>query len=278
LENLPTSASLFSLSDWYLATLVTNFYWRFLRMKFTIKTVTALFCLLLVTTPALAGDVNLSVAASLKEVINELSDGFAKTHPGVKFVKNYGASGQLAKQIENGAPSDIFISANLEWMDYLKNKHLADNASIGTFTYNTLVFAGAPGKASSLHDLLKLDRIAIGSPKSVPAGEYAMEAFKRAGLEKQLEKKLIMAKDVRECLMYSERGEVDGAFVYRTDALQAKQAKILFTVPQELYPRVIYPLSLTVSGAKSKDAVTFFSYLHGNEAKAVLAKYGFASR
>ena len=247
-------------------------------MKFAIKTVTALFCLFLVTTPALAEDVNLSVAASLKEVINELSDGYAKTHPGVKFVKNYGASGQLAKQIENGAPADIFISANLEWMDYLKNKHLADNASIGTFTHNTLVFAGAPGKAASMHDLLKLDRIAIGSPKSVPAGEYAMEAFKKAGLDKQLEKKLVMAKDVRECLMYSERGEVDGAFVYRTDALQAKLAKILFTVPQELYQRVVYPLSLTVSGAKSKDALSFFSYLHGSEAKAVLAKYGFASR
>lgn len=247
-------------------------------MKFALKTVTALFCFFMATNPALAGDLNLSVAASLKEVINELSDGFAKTHPGVKFVKNYGASGQLAKQIENGAPADIFISANLEWMDYLKSKHLADNASIGTFTYNTLVFAGSPGKASSMQDLLKLDRIAIGSPKSVPAGEYAMEALKRAGLDKQLEKKLVMAKDVRECLMYSERGEVDGAFVYRTDALQAKQAKILFTVPQGLYPRVIYPMSMTVSGAKNKEAVSFFSYLHGNEAKAVLAKYGFASR
>ena len=162
----------------------------------------------------------------------------------MKFVKNYGASGALAKQIENGAPADIFISANLEWMDYLKNKKLADAASIGTFAYNTLVFAGAAGKASSMQDLLKLERIAIGSPKSVPAGEYAMEAFKKAGLDKQLGKKLVMAKDVRECLMYAERGEVDGAFVYKTDALQAKQAKILFTVPQELYPRVTYPMAL----------------------------------
>ena len=247
-------------------------------MKFAIKTVAALFCLLLVTTPALAGDVNLFVAASLKDVVNELSNGFAKTHPGVKFVKNYGASGQLAKQIENGAPSDLFISANLEWMEYLKGKQLADNASIGTFTYNTLVFAGAPGKASSLRDLLKLDRIAIGSPRSVPAGEYAMEAFKRAGLDKQLEKKLVMAKDVRECLMYAERGEVDGAFVYRTDALQAKQAKILFTVPQDLYPRVVYPLALTAAGAKNKDAAAFLRYLHGSVAKSVLAKYGFAAR
>jgi molybdate transport system substrate-binding protein len=230
------------------------------------------------TIPALAGEIHISAAASLKEVVNELSDNFAKKNPGVKFVKNFGASGALVKQIENGAPSDLFISANLEWMDYLKKKNLADVSSIGTFTYNTLVFAGAPSKASSMQDLIKLERIAIGSPKSVPAGEYATEAFKKARLDKQLEKRLVMAKDVRECLMYAERGEVDGAFVYRTDALQAKQAKILFTVPQDLYPRVTYPMALTVTGAKNKDVAAFFAYLHGDEAKAVLAKYGFASR
>jgi molybdate transport system substrate-binding protein len=242
------------------------------------KILAAIICILFPATAVFAGDVNLSVAASLKEVINELSDSYAKTHPGVKFIKNYGASGALAKQIESGAPSDIFISANLEWMDYVKSKKLVDPASIGTFTYNTLVFAGAPGKASSMQDLVKLERIAIGSPKSVPAGEYATEAFKKAGIDKQLEKKLVMAKDVRECLMYSERGEVDGAFVYRTDALLAKQAKILFTVPQELYPRVTYPMALTALGAKSNEAVSFFAYLHGDEAKNVLAKFGFAGR
>lgn len=247
-------------------------------MKNVTNHIIALLCILLTATPVLAGDINLSVAASLKEVINELSAGFAKKHAGVKFVRNYGASGALAKQIESGAPSDIFISANMEWMDYLKNKKLVDISSIGTFTYNTLVFAGAPGKASTMQDLIKLDRIAIGSPKSVPAGGYAMEAFKKAGIDKQLEKKLVMAKDVRECLMYVERGEVDGAFVYKTDALLAKQAKILFTVSQELYPRVTYPMSLTAAGAKNKDAAEFFAYLHEDEAKAVLTKYGFETR
>jgi len=238
----------------------------------------SVFLVVLFATTTLAGEVNLSVAASLKEVINELSDSFAKKHPGVKFVKNYGASGALAKQIENGAPADLFMSANQEWMDYLKNRKLVDAAGIGTFTYNTLVFAGTPGKASSMQDLIKLERIAIGSPRSVPAGEYATEAIKKAGIDKQLEKRLVMARDVRECLMYAERGEVDGAFVYKTDALQAKQVKILFTVPQELYPRVTYPMALTVAGAKNKDAASFFAYLHGDEAKSVLAKYGFAGR
>jgi molybdate transport system substrate-binding protein len=244
-------------------------------LKSACKMVTALFCLLLLAAPVYAGDVHLFIAASLKEVINELSDNFAKKNPGVKFIKNYGASGQLAKQIENGAPADVFISANMQWMDYLKNKKLADVASIGAFTYNTLVFAGTPGKASSMRDLIKLKKIAIGSPKSVPAGEYAMEAFKKTGLDKQLEKKLVMARDVRDCLMYAERGEVDGAFVYKTDALLAKQAKILFTVPQELYQRVTYPMALTIAGARNRDATAFFDYLHSNDAKSVLVKYGF---
>jgi molybdate transport system substrate-binding protein len=236
-----------------------------------------LCALALCAAPAQAAELNLSVAASLKEVINELSDSFAKKHPGVRFLKNYGASGQLAKQIESGAPADLFISANLEWMDYLKSKRLVDQPGIGTFTYNTLVFAGLAGKASSMQELLKLERIAIGSPKSVPAGEYAMQAMKKAGLDRQLEKKLVMAKDVRECLMYAERGEVDGGFVYRTDALQSKKARILFTVPQELYPRVVYPMALTLAGAKNREAVEFFAYLHGSDAQAVLARHGFAS-
>jgi len=257
---------------------MTTFGEEKMHMKCVLKIFIYLFCLLILASPVLAADVNLSVAASLKEVINDLSDSFARKHPGVKFLKNYGASGALAKQIDSGAPSDIFITANLEWMDYLKNRKLIDSASIGTFTYNTLVFAGTPGKAASMQDLTKLEKIAIGSPRSVPAGEYAMEAFKKAGLDKQLEKKLVYAKDVRECLLYAERGEVDGAFVYKTDALLAKQAKILFTVPQELYPRVTYPMALTVAGVKNRNAAAFFAYLHSDDAKAVLTKYGFASR
>uniref|UniRef100_C6E5R2 Molybdenum ABC transporter, periplasmic molybdate-binding protein n=1 Tax=Geobacter sp. (strain M21) TaxID=443144 RepID=C6E5R2_GEOSM len=246
-------------------------------MKKSTAKLLCLFCLLLPSVPALAGEVRLSAAASLKDVVNELADGFATKHPGVRFQKNYGASGALAKQIENGAPSDMYISANPEWMIYLKNKKLMDTATIGTFTYNTLVFIGSSSKkVSGMHDLFKLDNIAIGSPKSVPAGAYAIEAVKKAGRDKELENKLVMSRDARDCLTYAERGEVDGAFVYRTDALQAKKATVLFTVPQGLYPRVIYPMGLTVTGAKNTDAASFYRYLQGAEAKVALRKYGFA--
>lgn len=249
-------------------------------MRITSFQVLFLMVIILVTAGRLqAAEVHISAAASLKESLDELSSGYAKRNPGVKFVKSYGGSGALAKQMENGAPVDIFISANPEWMDYLKGKNLLSASSVAPFSYNTLVFAGRTSKpVSSLKDLLKLDRIAIGSPKSVPAGEYAMEAFGKAYIEKEIRKKLVLAKDVRECLMYAERGEVDGALVYRTDALQAKKVKILFTVPQHLYPRVVYPIALTSIGANNREAQAFYRYLLGAEAKAVLAKYGFASR
>lgn len=238
-----------------------------------------LVCLpiLLSAAPGCAGEINLSCAASLKEVMNELSATYARKNPAVRFIKNYGASGTLARQIENGAPADIFISANAEWMEYLTKRRLVEASSIGTFAFNTLVFAGTTGKhVSTMQDLVALERIALGSPKSVPSGEYATAAIGRAGLQSRLGSKLVFAKDARESLMYAERGEVDGAFVYCTDALLAKKARILFTVPQDLYPRVAYPMALTARGAKSGEAARFHKYLQTRDAKTVLVRYGFA--
>jgi len=252
-------------------------------MKRTIRrffVVLAILGLVLLTVPAFAEDIRVSAAASLREVVTELTANYTKTHPEVKFLNNLGASGALAKQIENGAPADIYFSANLEWMDYLKAKKLLDEKSIGVLAYNSLVFVGMPdAKAKRIEDVPMLEKIAIGSPKSVPAGDYAMKALKKAGIDKKLANKLVMAKDVRECLMYAEKGEVSGAFVYKTDALQmAKKAKILFVVPQELYPRVTYPVGLTISGSKKADAVAFHKYLQSTEAKGVLTKYGFIAK
>ncbi|MEI7933502.1 MAG: molybdate ABC transporter substrate-binding protein [Chlorobiaceae bacterium] len=238
----------------------------------------ALFCFafLAMTAPAVAGELKLSVAASLKEVINELTASYTAKNPSTVFVKNFGSSGTLAGQIENGAPADLFIAANTEWMNYLKEKKLVDVASEKTFAFNSLVFAGSTKKhVSSMNDLPALDKIAVGSPKSVPAGEYAMTAITKSGIETKLNGKLVMAKDVRECLMYAEIGEVDGAFIYRTDALQAQKAKLLFVVPQKLYPRVVYPMALTVKAAQNSEAKAFEAYLQGNEAKSVLSKFGF---
>lgn len=243
------------------------------------KLLIALTMALLAATPAAAGEISLAVAASLKEAVNELADKYARKNPGVRFTRNYGGSGALAKQIENGAPADIFIAANTEWLEYLQGKKLLERSGSAVLAYNSLVFAGpADKKVASMKDLSRLERIAIGSPKSVPAGDYAVTALEKAGLATALKAKLVMAKDVRECLMYAERGEVDGAFVYRTDALLARTVAILFTVPPQLYPPVTYPVAQTLSGAGNADAVAFLAYLQGPTGRAVLEKYGFMTK
>ncbi|MBI2353965.1 MAG: molybdate ABC transporter substrate-binding protein [Deltaproteobacteria bacterium] len=244
-------------------------------------TLAAIFCLLcLFPSAPLAGEINLSAAASLREAINEIAEAFTKRTPGVKITRNLGGSGALARQIENGAPADIFISANTEWLDFLKGKRLLDERWIGIFAFNELVFVGRPGlKVSAIQDLPGLERIAIGSPRSVPAGEYAMQAMKRAGIDRRMEKRLVMARDVRECLMYAERGEVDGAFVYKSDALQAaRNTRILFTVPQGLYPRVTYPMALTTVGGRKGEAAAFYKFLQSPQAGTILERHGFATR
>jgi len=188
--------------------------------------------LLCAVTQAAAGEIHLSVAASLREAAGALADSYTLIHPGVKFVENAGASGALARQIENGAPADLFFSAGPEWSDYLLDKRLVERKSLIPLAYNSLVLIGRGDRVvTGFGDIAKLDRIAVANPGSAPAGRYAMEALQRVGLAGPEKERLVFARDVRECLLYAERGEVDGAFVYRTDALQARNTKILFSVP-----------------------------------------------
>lgn len=248
-------------------------------MRPCILVLTLVLCGMLVTAPAApAAEIHLSAAASLKEVVNELAAEYGKKKPGTTFLKNYGASGALAKQIEQGAPADIFISANREWVDYLQNRKLIDEASRCVFAYNSLVFAGTTKQPlAGVKDVTKLRKIAIGSPASVPAGEYAMESLKATGIDSALEGKLVMAKDVREAMKYAELDEVDGAFVYRTDALLlGKRARILFTVPERLHDRVTYPMALTTTGAARKDVVELLRFLQSAKARKVIERYGFS--
>ncbi|MBI9090941.1 MAG: molybdate ABC transporter substrate-binding protein [Desulfobacterium sp.] len=225
-----------------------------------------------------AQPINLSVAASMTDALKEIITGFSAAHPGARLRPNFASSGSLAKQIEQGAPADIYVSANPKWMKYLVEKQMIAPGTHRIFAYNKLVFIGEKRSiVLSLADLVSLERIALGSPRSVPAGQYAKQAMDRAGIYPVLEqkKKLVMAKDVRQALLYADRGEVDGAFVYQTDAILAVTAKILFTVPTDLYDRVSYPVALTISGAKKKSATAFYDYMGSPQAMATLEKYGF---
>lgn len=225
-----------------------------------------------------AAELRISVAASMTEVFKDLIANFSKLYPDVTILPNFGPSGGLAKQINQGAPADLYVSANPKWMDFLIEQKQINLATKKTFAYNSLVFVGHMADSiSSLHELPKLQKIGIGSPKSVPAGQYAQQALSKIGIYDQLltAGKLVMAKDVRQALIYADRGETDGSFVYKTDALLATQAVILFDVPQQLYDKVIYPVALTIEGADKPYAQNFYKYIGSSDAAGIVKKYGF---
>lgn len=236
------------------------------------------FCL--APLPAVAGEVRLSVAASMTDAFKELAKTFHDAHPHITVIANYGSSGALAKQIVRGAPADLYVSANQKWMDYLLEQKKIAPQSVHVFANNVLVFVGQKGTGlRRLEDIASLALIAIGSPKSVPAGQYAAQALTTAGIYGQLaeDHKLVMAKDVRQALLYAERGEVDGAFVYQSDALLARNTAILLTVPAGYHDRIAYPLALTPDGVENLEAQAFCHYLKSPEAFAILATFGFTA-
>lgn len=227
-----------------------------------------------------AAEIRLSVAASMIDAIKELAAAYTGENPGVTLLPNFGSSGSLAKQIAQGAPADLFISANTKWMDYLVTGGMVDRRTVRFFAANSLVFVGSPQAGiASLEALPSLSRIAIGSPKSVPAGQYAEQAMRSASVYEKLlaSNKLVMAKDVRQALLYADRGEVDGAFVYKTDALLTVRAAILFTVPPDQHDPIDYPVGLTPQGESNGAAKSFYDFLTAPPALQILGKFGFSA-
>jgi molybdate transport system substrate-binding protein len=225
-----------------------------------------------------AKPVYLSVAASMTDAFKEIISEFSIEHPQIEIFPNFASSGSLAKQIEQGAPADVYVSANPKWMAYLKKSKMVAEQTVVTFAHNRLVFVGAENlKVTDLKDILSLEQIAIGTPASVPAGQYAKQALEAVGVYQGLKqaKKFVLAKDVRQALLYADRGEVEGAFVYKTDALLARNCKILITVPRSLHEKISYPLGMTISGLNSKDAKVFFAFIRGEKTQTILRKYGF---
>ncbi len=248
---------------------------NYLKLRVTI---TAVFITLLSTTILHAEELHISVAASMTEVFKDLISSYGEKHPDTQILPNFGPSGGLAKQINQGAPADLYVSANPKWMSFLVEQKNIEASTTKTFAYNSLVFVGQQNKGvTTLADLPQLERIGIGSPKSVPAGQYAQQALSQSNMYDTLlqDGKLVMAKDVRQALIYADRGETDGSFVYKTDALLAKQAVILFDVPQNLYNQVTYPLALTVAGAAKAEAQSFYDFVTSEDAKPIISKYGF---
>ncbi len=234
-------------------------------------------------TPAQAQDKALTVfaAASMKNALDEVNAAYtAKT--GVKVTSSYAASSVLAKQIEQGAPADIFISADMEWMDYAVGKKNINEATRASLLGNSIVLIAAKDsklgdiKIGQGFDLAKLagdGKIATGDVKSVPVGKYAKAALEKLGSWTAAEPKFAMAESVRAALTLVSRGEAPIGIVYSTDAKVDPGVKIIGTFPTDSHPAIIYPVAATTT-AKS-EAADYLAFLKGSTSKTIMEKYGF---
>ncbi|MCA1363032.1 molybdate ABC transporter substrate-binding protein [Bradyrhizobium sp. IC3069] len=233
--------------------------------------------------PAAAEDKTVTVfaAASMKNALDEI-DAVYTARTGVKFSVSYAASSVLAKQIEQGAPADVFVSADTDWMDYAISKKTINEPSRVNLLGNSIVLiAPKDSKIDSVtiapgFDLAKLagdGRIATGDVRSVPAGKYAKAALEKLGAWQAAEPKFAMAESVRAALTLVARGEAVLGIVYSTDAKVEPGVKIVGTFPADSHPAIIYPVAAT-STAKP-EANGYLAFLRSAAAKAILEKYGF---
>src|SRR5262245_4648297 len=230
---------------------------------------------------ASAQEVTLSVAISMKDAIEELGRGFASRHAGVALRYNFGSSGDLQKQIEAGAPIDLFVSAAQRQMDELDQKGLIVKDSRRVFARNVLTVIKPADSRLDLAkppDLLdaRVGRIVIGNPKTVPVGQYAEEILRALGLWDRLQPKLVLVENVRQALEYVARGEVDAGFVYTTDAaVRAERVKEAFRPGEETYRPVVYPVAVVASSKQRALGQAFIELLLSAEGQAALARLGF---
>ncbi|MEW9697583.1 molybdate ABC transporter substrate-binding protein [Paenibacillus sp. SI8] len=226
-------------------------------------------------------ELTVSAAASMTDALKEIQKAYETKNPNIKLNFNFGASGALQQQIEQGAPADLFLSAATKNLKALVDKQLIDaNQQKKLLTNELVAVISTDGKASigNVADLSKAEvkNVAIGIPESVPAGSYAKEALTNAKLWDILQPKLVQAKDVRQVLQYVETGNADVGVVYKTDALTSQKVKVAYTVDPKTYTPVEYPIGIVKATKHSKEADGFYTYLQSKEALDVFVKYGFS--
>ena len=222
-------------------------------------------------------------AASLKESMDEAATAFQR-ETGQAVRVSYAASSALARQIEQGAPADVFVSADLDWMDWLQQRDLIDAGTRRNLLGNALVLvAPANGSArafalhrgSDLRPLLGRDgRIAVALIDSVPAGKYAKAAFTSLGMWPQLQTRLAEAENVRAALLLVARGEAPLGVVYASDAQAEPAVRVLATFPDDSHPPIIYPVARIANGTQPQ-AAAFVAWLHTPVAQAIFRRHGF---
>jgi molybdate transport system substrate-binding protein len=233
--------------------------------------------------PAAAQEsITVFAAASMKNALDDVNAAFGAKSP-IKVVVSYAASSALIKQIEQGAPADIFISADLAWMDYgVEKKVIKDDTRVNLLGNKLVLIAPKDSKLGSVtigqgFDLAKLagdGRIATGDVRAVPAGKYAKAALEKLGAWAAAEPKLAMAENVRAALALVGRGEAPLGIVYETDAKVEPNVKIVGTFPADSHPPVTYPVALTATA--KPEAARYLSFLRSQQAKTIFEKYGFS--
>jgi molybdate transport system substrate-binding protein len=226
-------------------------------------------------------ELNISAAASLKEVMADLETEYNKSNENVTLVINYGSSGSLQQQIEQGAPCDLFISAGQKQMNTLKEKGLLLDDTIKDLVENSLVLVEANGVDITSFDDLKSDKvkhIAVGEPESVPAGKYADEVLTNTGIKDSVSDKLVFAKDVKEVLAWVASGNADVGFVYLSDALSSDSVKIVENVDEvNEHSSITYPVSVIKDSNNIDEAKKFEDFLFTDAAQKIFEKYGYKS-
>ena len=228
-----------------------------------------------------AGNLTVFAAASLTDVLQELGNQYTRD-TGAKLVFSFAASSILARQIENGARADRFLSADPEWMDYLDRLGLIQRPSRHNLIGNRLALVAGADSAIQLtirphfplRAALKGERLAVADPDSVPAGRYARSALVSLGVWDEVAERLVRAENVRGALLYVTRGEVPLGIVYETDALIEHKVKIVDLFPYDTHPPITYPVALTT--VASAQARAFMDYLDGPAGQAAFRKYGFS--
>ncbi|WP_273131047.1 molybdate ABC transporter substrate-binding protein [Metabacillus sp. HB246100] len=220
-------------------------------------------------------EVTISAAASLKDALQDIELLF-ENETGINVNVNLASSGTLSKQIEQGAPVDVFFSADHEKMDELVKKELIEQDSVVNLLENRLVIVVSPTLTiQSIKEVWDLERISIGTPETVPAGYYAKEVLTSLNKWDELRGKLIYAKDVRQVLSYVETNNVKAGIVYKTDSLVSDKVKVLDELDPSLYSKIIYPVAIVKNSQTNKEAVEFFQFLQSEEALEIFKKYGF---
>jgi molybdate transport system substrate-binding protein len=225
--------------------------------------------------------VTIFAAASLTNVITELGAEYEKNHA-VRVVNSFAASSALAKQIENGAPADLFMSADSKWMNYLQDENLIDASSRVNLLGNRLVLIAPRGRSfkvdfNKAFDFAKAfdGHLCTGDINSVPVGIYAKQSFNYLGWWDAIKTRIVGSQDVRAALAFVERGECSAGIVYETDAKVSDKVEIIGVFPEEAHDAIVYPLAILSKAAANPLAKSFAAFLASPKAADIFSRYGF---